>query len=231
MNNIVKYLIKTKQIYKLHIFIHNQLNQHTLHNKINYINDYIYPYIICDRVYCYKKINNKLLLNFFKLVNSSNEIYSSYKNFKCVQNSELLKYDKYVYGIDEYFVNDIYIKYITNNNLSFGCKVKYDLLLNLWGYNKYYNSILPKRMIKIYKIFFEYVLDNYKYTSFKKSIYFIDKKLKLNKLNKNNLTQNKIKLIMKIYLFFIKIYDTKYAEYFNKTFVKFYYTKIFWCSY
>ena len=30
INNIEKYLIKTKQIYKLHIFIYNQLNQHTL---------------------------------------------------------------------------------------------------------------------------------------------------------------------------------------------------------
>ena len=159
MNNIVKYLIKTKQIYKLHIFIYNQLNQHTLHNKINYINHNIYPYIICDR-------------------------------------------------------------HIIKNNLSFGCKVKYNIILNLWGYNKYYNSIIPKRMIKIYKFFFEYVLDNYKYTSFKKSIYFIDKKLKINILNKNNLTQYKIRLIMKIYIFFIKIYDTKYAEYFNKPFLE-----------
>ena len=75
-------------------------------------------------------------------------------------------------------------------------------------------------MIKIYKFFFEYVLDNYKYTSFKKSIYFIDKKLKINILNKNNLTQYKIRLIMKIYIFFIKIYDTKYAEYFNKPFLE-----------
>lgn len=229
MNNIVNYFIKTKKIYKLHTFIFNKLNIHFLHNSINYKDNYIYPYIMCGRVYCFKKINHTLLLNYFKLVNSTDEKLSPFKKFMNNKNSmifgkdhllTLFKYKKYIYGIDEYFLNEIYIKHITKNNLSFGCKVKYDILLNLWGYNKYYNSIIPKRMIKIYKSFFEYVIDNYKYTSFKKSIYFIDKKLKFNKLNKNNLTQYKIKLIMKIYIFFIKIYDTKYAEYFNKPFLE-----------
>ena len=222
-NNIINYLIKTKIIYKLHIFIHNQFMDFT-NNIFNSINtNYINPYIICDRVYCYKKIDYKILLNYFKLVNSSNEIpsdmISKFKNSDFYLNrSKIFKNTKYKYGIDEYFLNMIYIKYLKKNNLSFGCKIKFDILSNLWMDT--YENFIPINKIKIYKIFFEYIFDNYKFISIKKSIDYIDKKLNLNNLTKHNLTKYKIKLIMKIYIFFIKIYNTKYAEYLNKSFLK-----------
>ena len=224
-NNILNYLIKTKIIYKLHTFIHARLMNFLINififNSIN--TNYINPFVIGNSVYCYKKINYKILLNFFNLVNSSNNLSSNmiykFKKSKFYSNRiNKFKNTKYKYGIDEYFLNMIYIKYLKKNNLSFGCKIKFDILSNLWvDINQ---TFIPINKIKIYKIFFEYIFDNYKFISMKKSIDYIDKKLNLSNLTKNNLTKDKIKIIMKIYIFFIKIYNTKYAEYFNKQFLK-----------
>jgi hypothetical protein len=222
--NIINYLIKTKIIYKLHTFIYNNyslmyISNWLFINKNNYKNNYIHPYVRGGSTYYYKKINYKILLNFFNLVNSSNKIYSAYSKLE-KNKKNLIKNDKYLYGSDEYFLNRIYIKYLKKNNLSFGCKIKFDILTNLWVYIIHYKSVFPSKMIKIYKIFFEYIFDNYKFISMKKSIDYIDKKLNLNNLTKNNLTKDKIKLIMNIYIFYIKIYNTKYSQYFNKQFLE-----------
>lgn len=238
-------IYKTLNKKQVDLFIINNLvGLPPLNNNILYDGKYVHPYCTASKQIINKKYNKDILLEYFRIIDKkpnydlqkkngenlvqkrkklmTNFIYDRIDGFNKYPNNRIEKsYNKkFIYGIDEYFLNKFLLKYIKKNNLSFGCIIKYKLISNVLKYLEYYYYEPREIDIKIYKIFFNYIFNkiiNYKFINLKNSVDLLYNKL----FGKKKLEEEKrTKLIMKIYIFFIKIYKTKYAKYFNKPFLE-----------
>ena len=229
-----------KQKEKLNLLIDTTFHQ----ANVKY--DYIYKNIKIGYFVSYNmlniiKINKNILIKYIKNIDDTNikvpyTIYDNSINYKFSSKYELLKNkkslinksgnNKIIYGIDEYFLNNILKKYLINNKKSIGIVINIGLLDNIYYYLKNNNYKLTGDELYIYKYFFEFVfkgiVKDYKYKSIQKSYNILDKYLydiytSENKKYKLNKEQKKI--FKKMYVFYYKIYDTKYVKYFNKKFL------------
>jgi hypothetical protein len=237
-------IYKTLNKKKVDLFIINNLVGTLTNNNIFYDSKYLHPYYTAWKQIINKKYDKDLLLEYFKIIDKRPEynlqvingenvvkkrkilmseyIFNRVDGFNKYPNNRIEKScnKKFVYGIDEYFLNKYLLKYIKKNNLSFGCTIKYKLVANVMTYLEYYYYEPREIDVKIYKNFFNYIFNkiiNYKFINLKNSSDLLYNKL----FSKKKLEKEKrTKIIMRIYLYFIKIYKTKYAKYFNKPFLK-----------
>ena len=124
--------------------------------------------------------------------------------------------NKYIYGIDEYFLNINYINYIKKKNLSFGVKIEYTIIDNILGWINELDWNPSKYITNIYQNFFKSIFNESKDMTLKEYAKLLKK---LNIQNKK-LTKESIALLTKVYILYIRIYNTKYIKYFNKTFIE-----------
>ena len=233
-------LIKKKKL-DLNLLINTTFHQ----SNVKY--DYTYKkikigYFVSSNMLNIKKINKNIILKYIKDIDISNKLLSNYIknnnsiNYKFSSKYELLKNkkslinksgnNKIVYGVDEYFLNNTLKEYLINNKKSIGITINIVFLDNIYYYLKNNNYKLTGDELDIYKYFFEFIfkktVKNYKYKSIQKSYDILDKYLydiftskdKIYKLNKEQK-----KICKRIYIFYFKIYNTKYVKYFNKKFL------------
>jgi hypothetical protein len=245
VNSILSKRLKKDIIYKKTddiIFIQGDLFYHTVHNNIFYDGSYVFPFIIGDRIVTYNKIDKEVILNYLKEINISKYVSINNKYYKDLNNMrKKLKtfhlynnYNKnkinttihltkahdnnFRYGVDEYFLNTNYMDYIKKNKLPFSIILKYTLANNIFSYITYWNIKMKKDSTKIYRLLFTYLFGDNKNKSIKVLSEILYKKLNI---KEKKLTEESIKLFTKLYLFYIKIYKTKYARHFNKPFLRY----------
>jgi hypothetical protein len=140
--------------------------------------DYIKP----QEIIYLKQIDYHVLINFLENLDP-NIKYSYYLNKNLVRDQNYIsKYKNnkhFIYGIDEYFLNNDYIKYIIDHKLPFIERLNYNI------FNPYYYQILVR---------------NEKWISKDLNIYnlVINKILKYLKIESNESLDEKFKIILKI---------------------------------
>ena len=207
------------------------------YDNICYDRKYIIPHIQASRIYVFNKLNKSIILkyineltlndvNYKNLIHSTkSEIIHAFKspfiyNKNPVNNVKHLinvsADNKYIYGIDEYFLNINYINYIKKKNLSFGVKIEYTIIDNILGWINELDWNPSKYITNIYQNFFKSIFNESKDMTLKEYAKLLKK---LNIQNKK-LTKESIALLTKVYILYIRIYNTKYIKYFNKTFIE-----------
>ena len=233
-------LIKNKKKLDLNLLINTTFHQ----ANVKY--DYTYKkikigYFVAYNMLNIKKINKNILIKYIKNIDNTYiklpyTIYNNSINYNFSSKYELLQNkkslinksgnNKFIYGIDEDFLNNTLKKYLINNKKSIGIIINLDILNNIYYYLKNNNYKLKGDVLNIYKYFFEFIfkgtVKDYKYESIQKSYDILDKYLydiftSKNKIYKLNKDQKKI--CKRIYIFYFKIYNTKYVKYFNKKFL------------
>ncbi len=100
------------------------------------------PYTIAPKFIIFKTIPFEVLTKFFEEVKLDNDKIFSMYQFKFYYNKELKNNnDKFVYGIDEYFLNINYVNYFIDNKLPFGVNIKWEINGNLFNTIKKINLI------------------------------------------------------------------------------------------
>ncbi len=171
-----------------------------LYNHVykNFILDYIKP----QEIVCLKQIDSNVIINFLKKLDPKIK-YSYYVNDENDENDE--NDGPFIYGIDEYFLNNEYIKYIVGYRLPFVDRLNYNVF-NLYYYqiNKRIDDWLEKDK-KIFNLLLNKIL---KYIKTKSDKDIEDKfNIILKIIDKND--KESIKLKYKLYKLFIKIKNKK----------------------
>ena len=187
-NNI--YLIKIGNLSKNILYKYNSLYK----NNINI-------YSFAQNIINIKKIDYNIIINFINKIKNTNKLYTYYKIYECNKTEFDIKMNQtkpFIYGIDEYFINNTLTKYLINNKLLLVNNIKWDL------FGHYYYLInrnflaLTDTKIKIIKKIFILILNKINYKVKNESLLelfdIIDKLIYIDKNIKV------IKIIYKIFL-------------------------------
>jgi hypothetical protein len=126
---------------------------------------------------------------------------------------------KFRYGLNSYFMNVVLLGDILKKKIPYSFILRFTILESLYAYIK-----IGEKEDKEYERFFTNVLkhdDKFKFESAAKGYGYLDNILYPIIKGKKELNNESNKLIMNIYIYFIIIYKTKYAEYYNKQFLDF----------
>lgn len=173
-----------------------------LYNKIykNVILDYIKP----QEMVCLKQIDYHVIINFLENLDSK-IIYSYYFNKNLIRDENYIsKYENnshFIYGIDEYFLNNNYLKYIIDNKLPFIERLNF----NIFNPYNYQINVRNEKWLEKDKNIFNLLLDKIlKLFKIKpKSEFDVIQKM----IDKND--KNSLKMKYKLYKLFIKIRNKK----------------------
>lgn len=126
------YLISNKLNNDINLYFYGNL----IHIAIKYslTNNSIVPYAVAWKIFSKSKINNNLLINYIDQVKNNSDIqYSDY-----IEKKGLLTKTNFVFGVDEYFINNILIKYYIDNEKCISYTYHYQIHYPLFAI---YNSI------------------------------------------------------------------------------------------
>jgi len=187
------YLIKFSNAGRM--FKNKELFNHTYKNVIL---DYIRPV----EIICLKQIDYNVIINFLLNLNQ-NIKYSYYLNDNLIidnkYNSKYTNNGHFIYGIDEYFLNNEYVKFFIDNKKPFVNILKFNI------FNSYYYQIISRNELWLNndkKIFNNMLNKILKFIKINYKLYNkIDDKFKiiLKIIDSNN-----IKLKLRLYKLFIK---------------------------
>jgi hypothetical protein len=214
-------LKKNKKLNNLHVFIDSSFTHmgklYTYLKKLKMIA----PMIIAAEILSTVKTNHKILETYLLELDKTNKICSNYSqdiDYLCKKS----KNKKFVFGIDEYFLNNVFIQYLEENKLEFGIRIHFTMtniiyykLFKNYDTNKLSDELSEKDKI-ILKKFFNYILkdiDNYEFTNLRDAFMLMDKYTYIQNLHKK-LTTKQIIIYRRIIDFFkqikknnIKIFD------------------------
>ena len=142
-------------------------------------NNMIIPYILASKFYVNKKISNHILIDFFEEVRTSkNKLYSDYclddkYKKKCKMNT------KYIFGVDEYFLNYNLLDYLLENKKTISVVYSYNIHAGLFfSYSKNKKNINKVNEMLIYiKYILKNTVDKNTITNIKQALEILDKKL------------------------------------------------------
>jgi hypothetical protein len=145
------------------------------------------------------RIKNNVLIEYIKSV--KNNIFSYFYDQKNKINNKTNKFintHNFVYGVDEYFLNNHLIKYIIDNKLKFININSFDLFTRIYRYFKYYDENNKKNsyMDNLLNLLLDKLKINYNNLSTLDKYKIID-----NLINKS---ETVYKLLYKIFLLFYK---------------------------
>lgn len=227
--NILKTNVQISKYYKdIYLFKEGPLHRSLLYKFDIFYKDKLNPYVYALSYVSLKRINNEVLINFFKEVNLSKEktfsyhiLFYNYSSKKSYENKFNLG-NKFIYGIDEYFLNKTLGEYLIDNNICYSVRITWDIFECLYYHFQIFNS-LTKKQIKLIDLIFKYI---YKKIHFKFDIKesIKEKFDRIDKIiyDKNNETVYYIKkLLYKLFLYLKKNVNYKfiYSEYYYKLFV------------
>jgi hypothetical protein len=194
-NNI--YLIKKGNICKNIIYNY----------KLKYKNT-INVYVVATSIVNIKKINGKVIINFLNKVKNTDKLYSYYKIVKYDQKAYNIKMEQtkpFIYGIDEYFINNTLTKYLIKKKLLLVNKITWDIFGNFYYLIIMRYSSLTESNIRILKKIFGFILNKigYKFETTSTVVELFNIIDKLIYINKN---KEVINILYKLYL---KNYNNK----------------------
>lgn len=205
-------LQENNDLNNLHLFIDGSI--HHLGYQYTYLKELktIIPILIAAFIINCERIDGKLLENFIGDVDKSGNIYSNYsKDLKHLERKS--KNRKFVYGVDEYFLNHVLVQYLEKNKLEFGIRIHYTITNLLFhaiftrktkDWQPKVKPNLSKRDIDLFKAFFDFVLDgidNYKFENLQQAFDLMDKYTYQENI-KNKLTEKQQLIFMRVLMFF-----------------------------
>lgn len=202
---------------ELYIFYESNLSKNIKHNYNYLYKNKLISYFISPRLISLKRLPNLLseylnyITYYYSKAMESYEYIMHNKNNKKIKNNS-----NFIYGVDEYFLNDSIIKYIIDNNLSYGFSIKFNLFNLIYYYYKNYSY--KKNNLKYINYILDYIFLNLNIKNNKK--YNIkDKIIILEKLD------NKQFILVNYYFYKTIIYNY-YNKNYNFMFPKDFYNMI-----
>ena len=132
LNTLTKYmnkLDKYKTNTELYFIKVGNINKNIYYNyEMNYLNT-LSPYSISQMTGSFKRMDHKIIVNYMNDVkeNKDNIKYSYYEINNNTKNKFDESYNNFVYGVDEYFINNTLIKYLMDEKLPFSTDTKYEV--------------------------------------------------------------------------------------------------------
>ena len=155
-------------------------------------------------------------------------VHSTYsKNMKKLHEIYKTNNKKFVFGVDEYFLNNILLSYIDENKLEFCSKIKYNII------NIIYDKLFKKKKIRnnlsekdnnFFSIFFNYVLkdiDRFRFKNIRDAFYFMDKYTYYENYKKKKILSENQNIIFKRIFEFFQYLKNKKLNYLNPFYVNF----------
>jgi len=197
-NDIIKdtYLIKTGNLTKNILYKYNSLYK----NVINI-------YSLAQSLINIKKINNSVIINFVNKIKNTKNFYTYYKHFKYDDKQFDIKMNQtkpFVYGIDEYFINDTLTKYLINKKLLMINNIKWDLFGQFYYIIKRNYLSLTKSNITVLQKIFSFILNKINYKIKKESVEEL-----FNIIDKLVYSDKNKEVIKIIYQIFLENYNNK----------------------
>ena len=183
--------IVEKYIDKIYLVKYGALHKNPLYTTDLLIDNIINPYVIAPKYIIFKQLNKNIFLNFFKEIDSEKnkgKLYTLYKDK--ISNKMIENNGKFIYGIDEYFLNINLSNYIINNKIPFA--VKYHWVINGNLYYILKKKHIVKKELNLLNLMINYILDksNIKYDknmNINKKYKLIDDNLYKNNKDKENI--------------------------------------------
>jgi hypothetical protein len=198
----------------------NMLRNISCNFKILYKNT-LNIYANAQRIINIKKIDNTVIINFINKVFLNKKIYTYFVfNNTKVYETKIENFRPFVYGIDEYFINNTLTKYLIKNKLGLVINYRYNIFDYIFYINLRLSKIytLTEKEINLLNNILNIIGKKYKILNFNK-LKTIDK---INNLDKLIYNIDNIKLYKILYYTFLKY--KKYKEYrfiFQKGYSKF----------
>ena len=188
----------------------------------------VIPHISAGLIINTKRISRDPFINYLKNIDSNKEVHSSYsKNTKLLYNKFKSNNKKFVFGVDEYFLNNILLPYIDENKLEFCARIKYNIINIIYDklfFKKEIRKDLSEKDIKFFTTFFNYVLkdiDDFKFMNIRNAFFFMDKYTYYeNYKKKKNFSENQIIIFKRLFKFYHFLIDKK-INYLNPYYVNF----------
>jgi hypothetical protein len=188
----------------------------------------VIPHISAGLIINTKRISMNPLINYLKNIDSNKEVHSLYsKNIKLLYNKFKSNNKKFVFGVDEYFLNNILLPYIDENKLEFCAKIKYNIINIIYDklfFKKEIRKDFSEKDINFFTTFFNYVLkdiDDFKFMNIRDAFFFIDKYTYYeNYKKKKNFSENQIIIFKRLFKFYHFLIDKK-INYLNPYYVNF----------
>ena len=147
--------IKNKE--EFYIFYISNIAKNIKYN-FNYLyNDKFISYFISPQLINFKRLPN-LLANYFNNITSYKSNALNCYEYKFYNSKKMNKNEIFIYGIDEFFLNNDIIKYIIDNDLPYAQFIKFDILTLSYYFIKYYS--FKKDKLKFINYIFDYIFDN-----------------------------------------------------------------------
>src|SRR5690606_38096513 len=108
-----------------YIFTFGNISKNIFYNVLPTYKNVITPYITAFMIGSSKRINHNVIIDFlFQVLNDPDQSkYTFYYN----NNDIKFKYEKFIFGVDEYFINKILIKYVIDNKLQYYCYFSFQI--------------------------------------------------------------------------------------------------------
>lgn len=186
-------------------------------NQSQIFDDQVYPYIMAGLIINRIKFDSNLIYDYLDDILHQKTKFKNYYSHHVVQMTKKID-NKFFYGFDEIFLNNILLPYLVQNKKKICIYDEYSFI-----YQFFYIIRSPVYDVepKIYKSFFEYILKDYhfKHRNLESSFKFVDNIL-YNKIIRNKkLSDKEVQLCIRIYKFYKFVYNTNDVKYFNKNFL------------
>lgn len=160
-----------------------------------------------------RRIDSNILKSFLRAADTTEERWSNYAR----HHSKFTK--GFVFGIDEYFLNEVLVPYVIDNKFSFGVSYTFSFVHSLFFFVEHNNkNILDSN--QYLKKFFAYVTKS-KDVTVKEGLALVER---LYQLQSNLSPGPDAKYIYRIYRFFVELlrrpHDTQYDEIFHPWFLR-----------
>lgn len=200
-------------------YSYNEINKLYIYGfgKFNniYNNKYIVPYIDSSRIIGINKIPGHIIENFLIKMNKS---HITYTTFNISNEDKLSKCDDYIcYGIDEYFVNNIMIRYLLKNNFSTLFLIRYNIMEPIYNH-----KIKDTKYLAYIKFLTKNIYIN---KNINKHIEFVNNIFYKNNIIKQSYNKIETIFIKRYYDLLYKCYKLKDFTIFNKDFIEFLFLK------
>lgn len=208
----IKILQNNKKINELYFVKNGSVAKSTAYNcDILYKNTFK-VYAMSTSCASLKRINKTILLNYINDVSSNTNKIFSYQ-YTVSLNHELdnkykSEYKNFIYGVDEYFLNNTLNNYLIDNNIPHAIDTKWSVFSNIyWVFAMHKNNPLTKEKLNLLNILFDYVLIENDYEK-ETQLNFYDKFKFLDKtIIKNN--SESIQIIYRLYEAFVYLINNK----------------------
>lgn len=136
-NNLKKYEERVSDFKNTYLFYYGKLFHPALkHNNANFTK----PYAVAPKVFNVKRINSNVLIKYLLEVKnkSGNYIYSDYDLISQENVHKITDPNtNFIFGVDEYFINNVLLEYLRTNKLCYAARYYYQLSFPLfYKYNK-----------------------------------------------------------------------------------------------